>query len=194
VRAVPIPQALAQALGGERVVIGESDPTRDDVRPCEYVVGRSTLYPGRPTVTALIEIEDDERQAIAEGGRLLLTLDGGGLPWSIDVLQNALVAAPDDHETPRGRDGADTGCTEVPDEQQEGPSAASTTNVLGHRDAAGSHLVALQERDAALAELADARLALAVHTGRRSFVLDPDERAAVGRALAALDEEEVDGA
>lgn len=114
--------------------------------------------------------------------------------WSITMPENAQVAAPDDHETPRGRDGADTGCTEVPDEQREGPSAASITNVLGHRDAAGSHLVALQERDAALAELADARLALAVHTGRRSFVLDPDERAAVGRALAALDEEEVDGA
>lgn len=83
--AVPIPEALARALGGRRIVIGEADPTRDDVRPCEYVVTDSALYPGRPAVTALVDLDADERAAVAAGARLLLTLDGGELPWSIDV-------------------------------------------------------------------------------------------------------------
>lgn len=78
------------------------------------------------------------------------------------LADNHLVAAPDDHETPRGRDGADTGCTEVPDGQREGPSAASITNVLGQRDAEGSHLVALAERDAALARVAELEARLGV--------------------------------
>lgn len=82
-RAIPIPDGVAEASGGRRVVIGESDPTRDDVRPCEYVVTPSALYPGRPCVTALIELDDDDRAALAAGAKLALTLDGGELPWSI---------------------------------------------------------------------------------------------------------------
>jgi hypothetical protein len=78
-------------MGGQRAVIGEpGDPTRDDVRPCEYVVTPSTLYPGRPTVSALIELDDDERAAIAAGARIWLTLDGGELPWSLTVDADSL--------------------------------------------------------------------------------------------------------
>lgn len=86
-RAIPIPDGMAEALGGRRIVIGEpGDPTRTDVRPCEYVITESVLYPGRPCVHALVELEPAEREAIATGARLLLTLDGGELPWSIDVM------------------------------------------------------------------------------------------------------------
>lgn len=85
-RTVPIPDGLAEAAGGYRLVLGEpGDPTRDDVRPCEYIVTASTLYPGRPALTALVELDDDDRAAIAAGGRLSLTLDGGELPWSLAV-------------------------------------------------------------------------------------------------------------
>lgn len=84
-RAVPIPDGVAESMGGRRVVIGESDPTREDVRPCEYVLTQSKIYPGRPAVHALVEIEPEEREAIASGARLILTLDGGELPWAITV-------------------------------------------------------------------------------------------------------------
>lgn len=85
-RAIPIPDGVAEASGGRRVVIGEpGDPTRDDVRPCEYVVRLSELYPGRPTFTALVDLDDDDRAAIAAGARLSLTLDGGEVPWSMSV-------------------------------------------------------------------------------------------------------------
>lgn len=83
-RPIPIPDGLAESMGGRRVVIGElGDPTRDDVRPCEYVYTASALYPGRPCVTALIELDDEDRAALAAGARLSLTLDGGELPWSL---------------------------------------------------------------------------------------------------------------
>lgn len=85
-RAVPIPDGVAEASGGRRVVIGEpGDPTRDDVRPCEYVITPSRLYPGRPCVSALIELDDADRAAIAAGKRVWLTMDGGELPWSLAV-------------------------------------------------------------------------------------------------------------
>lgn len=85
--AVPIPDGMAEAMGGSRLVVGEpGDPTRTDVRPCEYVVTSSRLYPGRPCVHALIEVSDDEREAIADGARVLLTLDGAEVPWSLQVL------------------------------------------------------------------------------------------------------------
>jgi hypothetical protein len=84
-RPLPIPDGVAEAMGGRRVVIGEADPTRDDVRPCEYVLTPSKLYPGRPVVSALIALSDEDRAAIAEGARLWLHLDGGELPWSIAV-------------------------------------------------------------------------------------------------------------
>lgn len=80
-RPIPIPDGVAEQLGGRRVVIGESDPTRDDVRPCEYIVTDSILYRGRPAVSALIELDDADRAAAASGARLWLTLDGGELPW-----------------------------------------------------------------------------------------------------------------
>jgi hypothetical protein len=86
VRPVPIPDGVAEAMGGRRVVIGEpGDPTRTDVRPCEYVFTESTLYPGRPAVSALIVLDDADREAIAAGAGLWLTLDGGELPWSLRV-------------------------------------------------------------------------------------------------------------
>ena len=84
---VPIPDGMAEAVGGQRIVIGENDPTRDDVRPCEYVMTGSQLYPGRPCVTALIELDDADRAAIADGAHLSLTLDGGELPWSIKIAR-----------------------------------------------------------------------------------------------------------
>lgn len=86
--AIPIPDGMAEAAGGRRVIIGEpGDPTRDDVRPCEYIATESQLYPGRPCVTALVELDDDERATLAAGGRILLTLDGGELPWSLGVTE-----------------------------------------------------------------------------------------------------------
>lgn len=85
-RPIPIPDGMAEAMGGRRVVIGEpGDPTRTDVRPCEYVVTESELYPGRPVVSALIELDDTDRDAIAAGARLWLRLDGGELPWALEV-------------------------------------------------------------------------------------------------------------
>ena len=87
-RPVPIPVGTAEAMGGQSVVIGEpGDPTRTDVRPCEYVITESDLYPGRPAVHALVELDDDERAAIAGGARIWLRLDGGELPWSLSVAE-----------------------------------------------------------------------------------------------------------
>lgn len=82
---VPIPDGVAEAMGGHRVVIGDPGDPSGDVRPCEYVVRESLLYPGRPCVHALVELDSDDRERIAAGARLWLTLDGGELPWRIDV-------------------------------------------------------------------------------------------------------------
>lgn len=83
--AVPFPDDLLE--GARRVVIGEpGDPTRDDVRPCEYAVTPSELYQGRPRVWVVVDMTDEERAALAAGGRVLLSMDGGELPWSLDVL------------------------------------------------------------------------------------------------------------
>lgn len=84
---IPIPDGLAEDMGGYRTVIGEPDPTRDDVRPCEYVVTASAIYPGRPCVSALVELDDADRAAIAAGAKLWMHMDGGELPWSIEVAQ-----------------------------------------------------------------------------------------------------------
>lgn len=87
-RPVPIPDGVPEAMGGQRLVIGEpGDPTREDVRPCEYVVTRSELYPGRPCVWALVELDDEDREAIARGARIWLSMDGGELPWSLSVAR-----------------------------------------------------------------------------------------------------------
>lgn len=85
-RPIPIPDAVVNERGGNRRVIGEpGDPTRTDVRPCEYLVTASELYPGLPAVSALVELDDDDRAAIAAGARLWLTMEGGELPWSLEV-------------------------------------------------------------------------------------------------------------
>lgn len=78
-RATPIPDWWT----GARVVVGESDPTRDDVRPCEYAVTDSTIFPGRPAVHARVELDDRDREVLAAGGVLWMCMDGGELPWSI---------------------------------------------------------------------------------------------------------------
>lgn len=84
-RPVPIPDGVADAMGGRRVVIGDDDPTRDDVRPCEYVLTPSRIYPGRPCVSALVELDDQDRDRLAEGARIWLTIDGGEWPWTLTV-------------------------------------------------------------------------------------------------------------
>jgi len=85
VRAVPIPDGVAEAMGGKRIVIGDEDPTRDDVRPCEYVMVPSDIYLGRPAVLALVELEPQERERIAAGARIWLRMDGGEWPWALSV-------------------------------------------------------------------------------------------------------------
>lgn len=84
---VPIPDGMAEAVDGVRKVLGEpGSPTRDDVRPCEYIVRPSDLYPGRSTFTALVELDEADRAAIAAGGRIALLLDGNEVPWSLTVV------------------------------------------------------------------------------------------------------------
>ncbi len=64
-------------------------PDGVDVRPCEYVVTDSTLCPGRPCVNALVAFDADERERIAAGFPVWLSLDGGELPWAITVASRA---------------------------------------------------------------------------------------------------------
>lgn len=85
-RPVPIPDAVAAATRAdapdgwaERHVIGGEAGTT----PAEYVVTRSTLYPGRLEYHALIELDDEDRAAIAAGAHLTLSLDGAEVPWSL---------------------------------------------------------------------------------------------------------------
>lgn len=92
-RPVPIPDdVLAEfvaATGGNahRVVLGEPDPTRLDVRPAEYVMHPSKLFPGRPCYTALVKLSDEDRAAIIAGADVVvLTLDGAEVPWSLAVV------------------------------------------------------------------------------------------------------------
>lgn len=86
-RAIPIPPGVAAAAEGRTIVIGDDDPTRDDLRPCEYVVTPSDLYPGHYVYSALVEMDDSEVEAIAAGcRRFWLTLDGAEVPWSISLL------------------------------------------------------------------------------------------------------------
>lgn len=89
-RPIPIPDGVAEASGGRRIVIGEPGaPTRTDVRPCEYVMTASTLYSDRPCLTALVELSDEDRAAIAAGALLSLSFDGGELPWTLAVVADA---------------------------------------------------------------------------------------------------------
>jgi len=91
--ALPIPDEWV-IHGARRIVIGEpGDPTRTDVRPCEYLVTGSALYPGRPAVTARVGLSVNEREAVALGADLILTLDAGEVPWSIGVTRPPEVGA-----------------------------------------------------------------------------------------------------
>lgn len=74
---------------GPRTVIGPSDPTRDDMRACEYAVAESHEYPGRPRVLVRVELDDDDRAIIAEGGVIWLEMDGGELPWALVAAEQA---------------------------------------------------------------------------------------------------------
>ncbi len=93
-RPIPIPDGVAEASGGRRVVIGGSDPTDPQFTPCEYVVRPSEAYPGRPMFTALVELDDEDRTRIAQGAPIWLTLDGMEVPWSIDVDEGQHEVAP----------------------------------------------------------------------------------------------------
>lgn len=89
-RATPLPDSWA----GRRAIIGPADPTRDDIRPCEYAVVASREYPGRPMVLARIALDADDRRLIAAGAVLWLELDGGELPWQLHItLPDAEVPA-----------------------------------------------------------------------------------------------------
>lgn len=86
-RPVPISDELVEAsVNGRREVIGEpGDPTNMVIRPVEYLVRPSILYPGRSTYTAVIKLDDEDRKLIAQGAILTLTLDGGELPWELEL-------------------------------------------------------------------------------------------------------------
>ncbi len=84
-RATPLPDTWS----GQRAIIGPSDPTRDDLRPCEYAVAPSREYPGRPRVLVRIELDDDDRALIAAGAVLWLEMDGGELPWQLALTDPA---------------------------------------------------------------------------------------------------------
>ncbi len=84
-RATPLPDNWE----GQRAIIGPSDPTRDDLRACEYAVAPSVEFPGRPRVLVRIELDDFDRQAIAAGCVLWLEMDGGELPWQLHITPPA---------------------------------------------------------------------------------------------------------
>ena len=80
-RATPLPESWE----GQRTIIGPSDPTRDDLRPCEYAIVPSREFPGRPRVIVRIELDDSDRENIAAGAVVWLEMDGGELPWQLHV-------------------------------------------------------------------------------------------------------------
>lgn len=79
--ATPLPDSWE----GVRWIIGPEDPTRDDMRACEYAVRPSHEYPGRPRVMVRLELNDDDRAILTDGGVVWLELDGAEVPWSITV-------------------------------------------------------------------------------------------------------------
>lgn len=83
-RATPLPGSWE----GHRAIIGPSDPTRDDLRPCEYAVVSSQEFPGRPKVLVRIELDDTDRDLIAAGAVLWLEMDGGELPWQLFITDH----------------------------------------------------------------------------------------------------------
>jgi hypothetical protein len=80
-RATPIPDSWT----GRRAIVGPSDPTRSDMRACEYAVLPSREFPGNPMVLARIELDDLDRELIAAGAVVWLELDGGELPWQLHI-------------------------------------------------------------------------------------------------------------
>jgi len=78
-RATPLPDSWV----GRRAVIGPADPTRDDLKPCEYAVLPSVEFPGSPRVLVRVELDDDDRAAVTAGAVLWLEMDGGELQWRI---------------------------------------------------------------------------------------------------------------
>lgn len=84
-RATPLPDSWA----GRRAVIGPADPTREDLRACEYAVVASREFPGRPRVLVRVELDGKDREAVAAGAVLWLELDGGELPWQMYLTDPA---------------------------------------------------------------------------------------------------------
>lgn len=84
-RATPLPDSWA----GQRAIIGPADPTRDDLRPCEYAVVPSREFPGQPKVLVRIELDDTDRAVLAAGCVLWLEMDGGELPWQLHITPPA---------------------------------------------------------------------------------------------------------
>lgn len=83
-RAIPIPDGVAEASGGRRVVLGPpGDPTDVDMRACEYVAVPDATYPGRDDYYALITLEPGDLELIQATGRLWLRMCGGEVPWAI---------------------------------------------------------------------------------------------------------------
>lgn len=84
-----IPVPFPPDTPGARCVIGEPgmNPAATDApMPVEYLLGHSTLYPGRYTFTTRLVLQQEDLNAIAAGARhLLLTLDGAEVPWSLTV-------------------------------------------------------------------------------------------------------------
>lgn len=90
-RATPLPRSWQ----GPRVVLGPADPTRDDLRPCEYAL-RPSLEAGpyAARYLARIVLDDEDRALIASGYVLWLDLDGAEVPWCLHLT-------PPDAEVPR---------------------------------------------------------------------------------------------
>jgi len=76
---------IPESWAGDTVIIGPADPTRPDLRACQYAVIPSIEFPGRPRVLARIELDDNDRALIALGCVLWLDLDGGELPWQLHI-------------------------------------------------------------------------------------------------------------
>lgn len=96
-RPIPIPEGVLEQVQTqipEARVVTIGDPMRD-MHAVEYVAMPSLNYQGRPYVQAVIELDDDDRAAIAAGGHIILGIDGGELPWSLHV------ALPDTNEVDR---------------------------------------------------------------------------------------------
>lgn len=80
-RTTPIPDSWT----GPRAIVGPSDPTRLDLRACEYAIRPSREYPGRQRCLARVVLDDNDRAAIAAGAVLWVELDGAEVPWGLTL-------------------------------------------------------------------------------------------------------------